>query len=124
MTTADLIKISPSVVNELFGESKIYLTIGRYGISFSKDASKLLALKIGSRFILYKNDLGDLFYQDAVGNDSFVIETNYKPGGCGSRVKSLNKYLGFNDSRKYSIGSLLDGFRKLEEIKTSKKKTK
>ena len=86
------------------------------GISFNRSAQKKLALEQNSRFVILQDEKDNLFYQDAINKDGFVINHILEKGGCRTSCKNLLKFLYPEraiTSISFEIGEFKNGMRLL-----------
>ncbi len=116
--------ITPELLNNHVIGAPV-MKIFKGGITFNKAAEKLLALKVGSKFVLVMKG-GKLHFKDVgESENAFKIASAIPKGGCRCIQAGFVNFLYPNDakdkgSRKsyaFHIGENIEGLRLLTEIK-------
>lgn len=96
-------------------------------ISFNEHAIRYLAIKNESRFVLYLDNSGSIFYEDTAHEKGFKIRLYSAKGKsgnysyCHASAVGIRNHLGIKDTKRFVIGPINEGKRKLTPYSNGKK---
>ena len=113
------IEITPEILEDFKNKNvPAVCTIGKKNVVFNQPASKLLALKNGSNFLLEFED-GSLYFKDSA--KGFKLSETGRSSTLMANITDIGKYVETffktgNVKKRFEVGELKEGRRKLELI--------